>query len=155
MVVLESNVEDVRCLLERWFHSCHFRCQTTLSSGCVRRSGESFFQRVDPRFLTTVEILCRKVAWNAEDFFWVYDPIHTQALADEFVFVGKKRLEQTKSTLVAPGSKTMNKSSHDGADVMDERETRQRRSLIGTALNVGQDRPGTQILNRRISEIHV
>ena len=32
-----------------------------------------------------------------------------QALADEFGFVGKKQLEQTKSILVAPGSKTMNK----------------------------------------------
>ena len=28
MVILESNVEDVRCLLERWLHSCHFRCQS-------------------------------------------------------------------------------------------------------------------------------
>ena len=38
----------------------------------------------------------------------------------------------------------MNKGLHDGADVLDERETRQCRSLIGTALNDGQDRPGTQ-----------
>ena len=27
VVVLESNVEDVQCLLVRWLHSCHFRCQ--------------------------------------------------------------------------------------------------------------------------------
>ena len=27
VVVLESNVEDVQCSLERWLHSCHFRCQ--------------------------------------------------------------------------------------------------------------------------------
>ena len=27
MVVLESNVEDVQCSLERCLHSCHFRCQ--------------------------------------------------------------------------------------------------------------------------------
>ena len=27
MVVLESSVEDVQCLLVRWRHSCHFRCQ--------------------------------------------------------------------------------------------------------------------------------
>ena len=66
-------------------------------------------ERVDPGFLTTVEILHRKVAWNAEDFFWIYDPIHTLALADDFGFVGKKQLEQTKSILVALGSKTMNK----------------------------------------------
>ena len=45
---------------------------------------------------------------------------------------------------MAPGSQTMNIGLHDGADVLDERETQQCRSLIGTALNVGQDRPETQ-----------
>ena len=54
------------------------------------------------------------------------------------------RQEQTKSILVAPGSKTMNEGLHDGADVLDERETQRRRSLIGTALKDGQDRPETQ-----------
>ena len=58
--------------------------------------------------------------------------------------VGKKQLEQTKNILEAPGSKTMNKGLHDGADVLDEGETQQCRSLFGTALNVGQDRPETQ-----------
>ena len=102
-------------------------------------------ERDDPGFLTTVEILRRTVAWNVEDFFWIYDPIHTLAFGlMKFGFIGKKQLEQTKSILVAPGSKTMNKGSHDGADVLDERETQQRRSLIGTALNDGQDRPETQ-----------
>ena len=101
-------------------------------------------ERVDPGFLTTVEFLRRKVARNAEDFFWIYDPTHTLALADEFGFVGTKQLEQTKSIFVAPGSKTMNKGLRDGADVLDERETQQRRSLSGTALNVGQKRPETQ-----------
>ena len=101
-------------------------------------------ERVDPGFLTTVEFMRRKVTWNAEDFFWIYDPTHTLALADEFGFVGMKQLEQTKSILVTPGSETMNKGLHDGADVLDERETQQRRSLIGTALNVGQNRPETQ-----------
>ena len=38
----------------------------------------------------------------------------------------------------------MNEGLHDGADVLDERETQQRRSLIGTTLNVGQNRPETQ-----------
>ena len=99
---------------------------------------------VDSGFLTTAEILRRKVAWNAEDFFWIYDPTHTLALADEFGFVGMKQLEQTKSIFVAPGSKTTNKGLHDGADVLDERETQQYRSLIGTALNVGQNRPEIQ-----------
>ena len=44
---------------------------------------------------------------------------------------------------MTPGSKTMNERLHDGADVLDERETQQYRSLIGTALNDGQDRPET------------
>ena len=101
-------------------------------------------ERVDLGFLTTVEILHRKVAWNVEDFFRIYDPMHTLALADEFGFVGKKHLEQTKSILVAPGSKTVNKGLHDGAAVLEERETQQCKSLIGTALNDGQDRPETQ-----------
>ena len=105
--------------------------------------------------MTTVEFMRRKVAWNVEDFFRIYGPIHTLALADEFGFVDKKQLEQTKSILVAPGSKTMNKGLHNGADVMDERETQQCRSLIGTALNVGQDRPETQYTTETISEIHV
>ena len=82
-------------------------------------------ERVDPGFLTTVEFMRRKVAWNVEAFFRIYDPIHTLALADEFGFVGKKQLEQTKSILVAPGSKTMDKGLRDGADVVDERETQQ------------------------------
>ena len=34
-------------------------------------------ERVDPGFLTTVEFMRRKVAWNVEDFFWTYDPMHT------------------------------------------------------------------------------
>ena len=97
-------------------------------------------KRVDPGFMTTVEILRRKVVWNAEEIFWIYDPTYTLALADESGSVGKKQLEQTKSILVAPDSKTMNKDLHDGADVLDERETQQRRSLIGTALNVGQNK---------------
>ena len=101
-------------------------------------------ERVDPGFLTTVDILRREVAWNVEDFFWIDDPMHTLALADEFGFVGKKQLVQTKSILVAPGSKKMDKSLHDGADVLDERETQQCRSLVGTALIDEQDRPGTQ-----------
>ena len=65
-------------------------------------------ERVDPGSLTTAEILRRKMAWNAEELFWIHDPIHTLALADEFGFVGKKQLEQTKwKVTVAPGSKTV------------------------------------------------
>ena len=101
-------------------------------------------ERVDPGSLKTVEIFCRKVAWNVEDFFWIYDPIHALALADEFGLVGMRHLEQTQSILVTPGSKTMNKGLHDGADVLDDRETQRCRSLIGTALIDEQDRPETQ-----------
>ena len=36
-------------------------------------------ERVDRGFLTTVEFIRRKVAWNAQDFFWIYDPTHTLA----------------------------------------------------------------------------
>ena len=57
-------------------------------------------ERVDAGFLTTVEILRRKVAWKAEDFFWINDPKYTLALADEFGFVGMKKLEQTKNIFV-------------------------------------------------------
>ena len=42
-------------------------------------------EHVDPGSLTTMEILCRKVAWNAENFR-IYDPKRTLALADEFGF---------------------------------------------------------------------
>ena len=45
---------------------------------------------------------------------------------------------------VAPGSKTVGKGLRDGADGLDEQETQQYRSLVGTALYVGQDRPETQ-----------
>ena len=76
--------------------------------------------------------------------FGFIDPVHTLDSANEFGFVGKKQLEQTKSIFVAPGSKTMNMGLRDGADVLDERETQQCRSLFGTALNDGQDRPETQ-----------
>ena len=104
-------------------------------------------ERIGPGFLTSVEFLHRKVAWNAEGFSWTHDPKHTHtlAMADGFGFNGKKQLEQTKwKVTVAPGSKTVGKSLRDGADGLDEQETKQYRSLVGTALYVGQDRPETQ-----------
>ena len=102
-------------------------------------------ERVDPGFLTTVEFLHRKVAWNAEDSSWIYDPKHTLAMADGFGFNGKKQLEQTKwNVTVALGSKTVGKGLRDGADGLDEQETQQYRSLVGTAMYVEQDRSETQ-----------
>ena len=97
-----------------------------------------------PWFLTSVEFLHRKVGWNAEGFSWTHDPKHTLAMADGFGFNGKKQLEQTKWKItVAPGSKTVGTGLRDGADGLDEQETQQYRSLVGTALYVGQDRPET------------
>ena len=61
-------------------------------------------------------------------------------MADGFGFSGKKQLEQTKwKVTVAPGSKTVG----DRADRLDEQETQQCRSIVGT-MYVGQDRPETQ-----------
>ena len=66
-------------------------------------------------------------------------------MADGFGFNDKKQLEQTKWNVpVALGSKTVGKGLRDGADSLDEQETQQYRSLVGTALYVGPDRPETQ-----------
>ena len=56
-------------------------------------------ERVDPEFLTTVEFMHRKAAWNAEDFFWIYDPIHTLALADEFGSLARNNLSKRRASL--------------------------------------------------------
>ena len=102
-------------------------------------------ERIGSGFLTSVEFLHRKVAWNAEGFSWTYDPKHALAMADGFGCNGKKQLEQTKwKVTVAPGSKTVGTGMRDGVDGLDEQETQQYRSLVGTALYVGQDRPETQ-----------
>ena len=67
-----------------------------------------------------------------------------QILSDGFGFNGKKQLEQTKwKVTVALGSNTVCKGLRDGADCPDE-QTKQYRSLVGTALYVGQDRSETQ-----------
>ena len=102
-------------------------------------------ERISPGFLTSAEFLHRKVAWNAEGFSWTHDPKHTLTMADGFGFNGKKQLEQTKwKVAVAPGSRRVGEGLRDGADGLDEQETQQYRSLVGTALNVGQNRPETQ-----------
>ena len=111
-------------------------------------------ERVDPAFLTTVEFMRRKMAWNAEELFWIYDPTHTLALADEFGFVGMKQLEQTKSILVTPGSKTMNKGSHDGADGLDERESTTTQVFDGHSTDRWTEQTRNTIHNGRIREIH-
>ena len=92
-------------------------------------------ERIGPGFLTSEEFLHKKVGWNAEGFSWTHDPKHT--LAGGFGFNGKKQLEQTKWKItVALGSKTVGESLRDGADGLDEQETQQYRSLVGTALYV-------------------
>ena len=66
-------------------------------------------------------------------------------MADGIGFNGRKQLEQTKWNItVALGSKTVGKGLRDGADGLDEQGTLQYRSLVGTALYVGQDRAETQ-----------
>ena len=102
-------------------------------------------ERIGPGFLTSLKFLHRKVGWNAEGFSG-RTIRHTLAMADGwFGFNGKKQLEQTKRKVtVALGSKTVGKGLRDGADGLDEQETPQYRSLVGTALYVGQDRPETQ-----------
>ena len=111
-------------------------------------------KRIGPGFLTSMEFLHRKVAWNAEGFSWTHDPKHTLAMADGFGFNGKKQLEQTKwKVTVALVSKTVGKDLRDGADGLDEQETQQYRSLVGTALFVGQDRPETQYATKEAARI--
>ena len=66
-------------------------------------------------------------------------------MAGGFGFSGKRQLKLTKwSISVAPGSKTVGEGLRDGADTLDDQETQQYRSMVGTALFVGQDRPGKQ-----------
>ena len=112
-------------------------------------------ERIGPGFLTSVEFLHRKVGWNAEGFSWTYDPKHTLAMADGFGFNGKKQLEQTKwKVTVAPESKTVGRGLRDGAAGLDEQETRQYRSLVGTAMCWTRQTRNT-ICNERSREIHV
>ena len=66
-------------------------------------------------------------------------------MADGVGFNGKKQIEQTKwNVSVALASKTSGKGLRGGADGLDEQETQQYKSLGGTALYVGQERPETQ-----------
>ena len=48
-------------------------------------------------------------------------------------------------------SKTVGKGLRDGADGLDEQETQQYRSLVGTALYVGQDKPETQYATKEVA----
>ena len=102
-------------------------------------------ERVGPGLLTAVEFLHRKVAWNAEGFSWTHDPKHTLAMASRVWF---QRQEAARANEVERFCGTWfensGEGSRDGADGLDEQETQQYRSLVGTALYVGQDRPETQ-----------
>ena len=102
-------------------------------------------ERIGPGCPTSIEVLHMKVSWSADGFLWTHDPKHTLALADGFGFNGKKQLERSEWNMtVAPGSKTVGKGLRDGADSLDEPEKQHFRSLVGTALYVGQDRPETK-----------
>ncbi len=69
------------------------------SSGCHSRVPHrtlSLGERVDPGFLTTVEILRQNNGIESFTvFFWISDLIHTPAWVDEFCLVGEKHFEQT------------------------------------------------------------
>ena len=141
MFVLERSAGSTRCAL--------FGIPDDRAGDLEQLMREVFKVKIcegmGPGFLTSVEFLHRKVGWNAEGFSWTHDPRHTLGMADGFVFNGKKQLEQTKwKVTVALESKTGGKGLRDGADGLDEQETQQYRSLVGTALYVGQDRPETQ-----------
>ena len=99
-------------------------------------------ERIGPGFLTSLEFVHRR--WHGTLKVSPGRTIRNTHWADGFGFNGKKQLEQTKWEITVA----------DGADGLDEQETQQYRSLVGTALYVGQDRPETQC-NERSSEIHV
>ena len=146
MFVLGRNAGSTWCALGRRFHLCIPDDKADDLEQLMREVFKvEICERIGPGFLTSVEFLHKKVGWNAQGFSWTHDPKHTLAMADGFSFNGKKQLEHTKwKVTVAPGSKTVGKGLRDGADGLDEQETQQCRSLVGTALHVGQDRPETQ-----------
>ena len=73
-------------------------------------------------------------------------------MADGFGFNCKKQLEQTKwNVTVALGSK--NGGQRFARWCRDEQETQQYRSLVGTALYVGQDRPETQYATKEAARL--
>ena len=174
---VEEGLNDHGFREMRWCRVCtgaqcwkHLVCTgETISSSAFQMTGRTISnnsmrevfkvkicERIGPGFLTSVEFLHRKVGWNAEGFSWTHDPKHTLAMADGFGFNGKKQLEQTKwKVTVALRSKTVGKGLRDGADGLDEQETQQYRSLVGTALYVGQDRPETQYATKEAARIHV
>ena len=51
---------------------------------------------------------------------------------------------------VGPGSKTVGKAMRDADDALDAEEASLFRSLVGTALYVGQDRPQAQGSQRQV-----
>ena len=57
-------------------------------------------ERIGPGFLTSVEFLHRKVAWNAEGFSWTHDPKHTLAMADGSVSTARSNSSKRSGTLL-------------------------------------------------------
>ena len=99
--------------------------------------GDDFIFGIPDDRADDLEQLMRELsmAWNAEGFSWTHDPEHTLAMADGFGFNVNKQLGQTKWNVpVAPGSKRVGKGLREGADNLDEQETQQYRSRVGTAL---------------------
>ena len=65
------------------------------------------------------------------------------------------RANKVERFLWQPGSETVGKGFRDGADGLDEQETQQYRSLVGTALYFGQDRPETQNATKEEARFNV
>ena len=80
-------------------------------------------ERIVPGFLTAVEFLHRKVAWNVEGFSWTHDPKHTLA---------SQRQEATRANEVERFCGTwfvsVGKGLRDGADGLDDK-TEQKRNM--------------------------
>ena len=66
-------------------------------------------ERVDPGFLTTVEFMRRKVAWNAEDFFWIYDPTKNWLSLMSLVSLARSNLSKRRASLWHPVRKRWTK----------------------------------------------
>ena len=103
-------------------------------------------ERIGPGFLTSVEFLHRKVAWDAQvspgrtirNTHWLWLTVS--------VSTARSNSSKRSGTLLWRQDRKRWKKVGllDGADSLDEQETQQHRSLVGTALYVGQDRPGAQ-----------
>ena len=104
-------------------------------------------ERVGLEFLTAAEFFHREVARNAKDSPGRTIRTHThtqwQCLVG-LVSTARGNSSKRSGTSLWLLVRKQGKGLRDGADNLDEQETQRYRSLVGTALYVGQDRPETQ-----------